>query len=44
MAGPKFEDAFETLRAAGYKTPMTTLEDGVCRYIQKFIGAQDQYR
>lgn len=38
------EANIDTLRAAGYKTPMTTLEDGVCRYIQKFIGAQDQYR
>ncbi|MGZ9096792.1 MAG: ADP-glyceromanno-heptose 6-epimerase [Micavibrio sp.] len=38
------EANIDTLRAAGYKAPMTELEDGVCQYIQQFMGVQDQYR
>lgn len=32
------------LQAAGYKTPMTSLEDGVKDYIQNFLCKEDMYR
>ncbi len=32
------------LRAAGYTTPFTELEDGVRNYVQGFMAAGDQYR
>jgi ADP-L-glycero-D-manno-heptose 6-epimerase len=32
------------LRAAGYAKPMTTLEDGVRRYVQGFMACDDRYR
>ena len=32
------------LRAAGYNAPMTSLEDGVSRYVTGFLAAEDRYR
>jgi ADP-L-glycero-D-manno-heptose 6-epimerase len=32
------------LRSAGYNAPMTSLEDGVHRYVTQFLVKEDQYR
>ena len=32
------------LRVAGYSRPFTPLEEGVRRYVQEFLTAQDSYR
>ena len=32
------------LRSAGYKLPMTTLEDGINRYIVEYLSTDDPYR
>lgn len=31
------------LRAAGYKAPMTSLEEGVRQYVQEYLNAEDSY-
>ena len=31
------------LRAAGYAAPMTSLEDGVRRYVQEYLDREDSY-
>ena len=31
------------LRAAGYAAPMTSLEDGVRQYVQKYLDREDSY-
>jgi ADP-L-glycero-D-manno-heptose 6-epimerase len=31
------------LREAGFDRPFTTLEDGVTRYVQDFLGRPDPY-
>ena len=33
----------ERLRAAGYTTPFTSLEDGVAAYVREFLGTADPY-
>jgi ADP-L-glycero-D-manno-heptose 6-epimerase len=38
------EANIDTLRAAGYNAEMTELEDGVCDYIQHYMGTQDPYK
>ncbi len=37
------EAAMGKLRAAGYTAPMTSIEDGVRLYVQKFLAQQDPY-
>ena len=37
------EARMERLRAAGYELPMTSLEDGVRRYVQEHLAAADPY-
>ena len=32
------------LQAAGYDTPFTTLEDGVCDYVRTYLTQPDRYR
>ncbi len=32
------------LRAAGYERPMTTLEEGVRDYVQRYLATDDPYR
>jgi ADP-L-glycero-D-manno-heptose 6-epimerase len=34
----------ERLRAAGYATPFSSLEDGVADYVTGFLTAPDPYR
>jgi len=34
----------DRLRAAGFDRPFTTLEDGVSRYVQRYLAAPDRYR
>src|SRR3546814_12590881 len=34
----------DRLRAAGYDTPLQTLEDGVATYIRDFLATDDRYR
>jgi len=31
------------LRVAGYAAPMTSLEDGVRRYVQEYLDREDSY-
>jgi ADP-L-glycero-D-manno-heptose 6-epimerase len=38
------EARLERLRAAGYTSPTTTLEDGVHDYVQTYLAAADPYR
>lgn len=38
------EANIDTLRAAGYNAQMTSLEEGVCEYLQKYMCAPDQYK
>ncbi|MBI3516745.1 MAG: ADP-glyceromanno-heptose 6-epimerase [Proteobacteria bacterium] len=38
------EARLEGLRAAGYREPFVTLEDGVGRYVRDFLATQDAYR
>lgn len=38
------EARLERLRAAGYQAEMTSLEEGVRRYVQDYLEAQDPYR
>ena len=38
------EARMERLRAAGYVTPFTGLEDGVSDYVQRYLSASDPYR
>ncbi len=38
------EAPMERLRAAGYATPFTPLEDGVSDYVQRYLSASDPYR
>src|SRR3546814_13444787 len=38
------EARMERLRAAGYRKPFTTLEDGVGRYVRDFLATPDPYR
>ena len=38
------EARMDRLRAAGYTTPPTTLEDGVRDYVQRYLAAADPYR
>ncbi|WP_312125869.1 ADP-glyceromanno-heptose 6-epimerase [Brevundimonas sp.] len=38
------EARMERLRAAGYEKPMTSLEEGVRRYVQDFLSQPDPYR
>jgi ADP-L-glycero-D-manno-heptose 6-epimerase len=38
------EARMDRLRAAGYTTPPTTLEDGVRDYVQRYLAAADSYR
>jgi ADP-L-glycero-D-manno-heptose 6-epimerase len=38
------EARMERLRAAGYGSPFTTIEDGVREYVQRFLSAPDRYR
>lgn len=38
------EARLERLRAAGYETPMTRLEDGIRQYVQNFLSQADPYR
>lgn len=38
------EAKLDRLRKAGYAKPMTSLEDGVKRYVQGFLGQPDSYR
>ena len=38
------EAKMERLRAAGYKAPFLSLEDGVDIYVRKFLSAPDPYR
>lgn len=38
------EAKMERLRAAGYRKPMTELEDGVGQYVRDFLQAPDPYR
>jgi len=38
------EARMERLRAAGYDKPMTSLEDGVGEYVNRFLTAEDRYR
>ena len=33
----------ERLRDAGYGGQFTSLEDGVCRYVQQYLAADDPY-
>jgi ADP-L-glycero-D-manno-heptose 6-epimerase len=37
------EAKMDRLRAAGYKRPFTTLEDGVGRYVRDYLAAADPY-
>jgi ADP-L-glycero-D-manno-heptose 6-epimerase len=37
------EAKMERLRAAGYAEPMTSLEDGVRRYVQDYLSKPDPY-
>ena len=37
------EANMDKLRKAGYKTPMTTLEDGVKDYVQNYLMQEDKY-
>jgi ADP-L-glycero-D-manno-heptose 6-epimerase len=37
------EAPMDRLRAEGYERPFTSLEDGVRRYVQDFLLAQDPY-
>ena len=37
------EAKMERLRAAGYELPMTALEEGVRRYVQDHLAADDPY-
>jgi hypothetical protein len=34
----------DRLNRAGFKTPSTSLEDGVTRYVQRFLDTSDRYR
>jgi len=38
------EARMDRLRAAGYTTPPTTLEDGVRDYVERYLAAADPYR
>ena len=38
------EARMERLRKAGYDRPFTTLEDGVARYIKKYLQTNDPHR
>jgi ADP-L-glycero-D-manno-heptose 6-epimerase len=38
------EARMERLRAAGYGSPFTTIEDGVQEYVQRFLSAADRFR
>ena len=38
------EARMERLIAAGYNRPMTSLEDGVRRYVRDFLATPDPYR
>lgn len=38
------EAKMERLRAAGYRRPMTELEDGVGRYVREFLLTDDRFR
>lgn len=31
------------LRAVGYSDAMTSLEDGVCKYVQEYLNGDDMY-
>jgi ADP-L-glycero-D-manno-heptose 6-epimerase len=34
----------EKLRKAGYTKPMTSLEDGVKKYVQEYLDKEDKYK
>ncbi|MEW5208151.1 hypothetical protein, partial [Bacillus cereus] len=38
------EAPIDRLRAAGYDRPMTTLEDGIADYVQRYLATDDPYR
>ncbi len=38
------EASLAKLRAAGYNAPMTSLEEGVARYVQGFLAQEDRWR
>jgi ADP-L-glycero-D-manno-heptose 6-epimerase len=38
------EARMQKLRDAGYDRPFTSMEDGVRRYIQKYLARPDRYR
>ena len=38
------EARMERLRAAGYATPFTSIEDGVSDYVQRYLSGSDPYR